>query len=355
MRVSIIAILSMTSVFSFQVAVAGDLVTAKYAGEFLALGAGGRSLGMGSAFVAVARDVTSGYWNPAGLAYVNYPQFMLMHSRQFRGEVNYDFGAVALPVGHKSSLGLSIIRLGVDDIQQTALRNPDVALGETYVDENGQLVRNTPFVKDLFGSTDLALFLTYSKKVADTFSYGGNVKFINRSIGDHSAWGLGFDVGFIFNPASNVFIGLNLQDITTTLLAWDTGRRELLRPSFRAGVTYPIFLSSLGGRIQPAVDFVFRFENRQESALASIGASSVDINYGWEYVYHDAFAVRFGFAGLGDADTGQMNLGQFTAGVGLHFPKLQIDYAYLGHEELGNTHRISARLTLEEPRFRRKK
>ena len=32
----------------------------KYAGEFLALGVGSRSLGMGSAYVAVARDVSAG-------------------------------------------------------------------------------------------------------------------------------------------------------------------------------------------------------------------------------------------------------------------------------------------------------
>ena len=39
----------------------------KYAGEFLNNGAGSRALGMGGAYVAVANDVTAGYWNPAGL------------------------------------------------------------------------------------------------------------------------------------------------------------------------------------------------------------------------------------------------------------------------------------------------
>lgn len=345
------------SIFSLwmDVAGAGDLTTGKYAGEFLTLGAGGQSLGMGGAFVAVARDVTSGYWNPAGLSHLDYPEFMLMHSRQFRGEVNYDYGAVGLPVGEKTSLGLSLIRLGVDDIQETALRNPDVGLGETYVDENGQLVRNTPFVSGLFGGTDLAMFLTYSKRVSQTFSYGGNVKFVNRSIGDNSAWGVGFDIGFMFNPTSRLLVGLNFQDITTTLLAWDTGRRELIRPSVRAGFSYPIVVSQLGGQLQPAVDFVFRFENREQDALASIGAGSVDVNFGWEYRYHDAIAFRFGFANLGDSGAAQMNFGQLSAGVGIQLPKLQIDYAYLGHEDLGNTHRISARLTLQEPKFQRKR
>lgn len=336
---------------------AGGLTTAKYAGEFLGLGVGGRSLGMGGAYVAVAQDVTAGYWNPAGLAFLQYPEVMLMHSRQFSGVVNYDYGSFGLPVGGKSSLGFSLIRLGVDGINETALRNPNVGIGETYVDENGQLVRNTPYVVDTFGATDYALFLTYSKRVSQTFSYGGNVKLINRSIGDNSAWGVGFDVGFLFNPTSKLLVGVNLQDVTSTMLAWDTGRRELIVPSIRTGVTYPIQFSVLGGQIQPSLDFIFRFENRREAALANIGRNSLDISMGWEYKYQDAFSVRFGLSDLGQSATEihQSGMGQFTAGVGLHFPKLDVDYAFLGHEDLGNTHRISARLTLEEPKFKRNK
>ena len=63
----------------------------KYAGEFMAIGIGGRPLGMGGAFTGVADDVTSGYYNPAGLANLNYPQLSLMHSEQFGELVNYDY------------------------------------------------------------------------------------------------------------------------------------------------------------------------------------------------------------------------------------------------------------------------
>jgi len=46
---------------------------AKYAGEFISTGVGGRALAMGGAFVAVANDVTAGYWNPAGLSRIGLP------------------------------------------------------------------------------------------------------------------------------------------------------------------------------------------------------------------------------------------------------------------------------------------
>ncbi len=337
-------------------AIGGELVGAKYAGEFLGLGAGGRSLGMGGAYVAVANDVSSGYWNPAGLSHLDYPQFLLMHSRQFGGSVNYDFAGVGFPVGRRNSLGLTILRVGVDDIIRTQLRNPDKELGELYVDENGQLVRNTPIDKDLqprFNSADYGFLLTYAKRVSATFSYGGNVKLIYRNIGDNSAWGVGFDLGVLLNLTERLKLGLNLQDVTSTLVAWDTGRRELIRPALRAGLTYPVVLSAFGGRIQPAVDFIFRFENRQTANLFDVGPASVDMRVGWEYMYGDIFSLRMGFADLGQPDA-QLSLGKFSAGIGLNLPKLRVDYAYLGHEELGNTHRISARLTLEEPKFLRK-
>src|SRR5512135_545573 len=90
---------------------AGETVFAKYAGEFLTLGVGGRALAMGGATVALANDVTAGYWNPAALALIDYPEMMLMHNEQFAGLVNNDYGAVAIPFGTDASLALSVIRV----------------------------------------------------------------------------------------------------------------------------------------------------------------------------------------------------------------------------------------------------
>ncbi len=40
----------------------------------MAIGVGGRALGLGGAYVALANDVTAGYWNrPA--SNINYPEF----------------------------------------------------------------------------------------------------------------------------------------------------------------------------------------------------------------------------------------------------------------------------------------
>ena len=67
---------------------------AKYSNEFLAIGVGARALGMGNAYVAVTDDVTSGYWNPAGLTAMSSPyQVGLMHSEYFAGVAKYDYAS----------------------------------------------------------------------------------------------------------------------------------------------------------------------------------------------------------------------------------------------------------------------
>ncbi len=94
---------------------------AKYAGEFLSIGVGGRALGLGGAYAALANDVSAGYWNPAALAQINYPEIMLMHDERFGGMLNYDFGAVAIPYGKDVTFGMSVMRLGVDGIPDTRI------------------------------------------------------------------------------------------------------------------------------------------------------------------------------------------------------------------------------------------
>ena len=46
-------------------------VTRKYSNDFMSIGVGARGLAMSNAQVAGVSDITAGYYNPAGLVYVN--------------------------------------------------------------------------------------------------------------------------------------------------------------------------------------------------------------------------------------------------------------------------------------------
>lgn len=340
-RIFHLTALALLAGLALREAHAGGFRTAKYGGEFLTLGAGGRALGMGGAYAALANDVSAGYWNPAGLAQLDYPQIMLMHSQQFSGVVKYDYGSYAMPLGASRSLGIGLIRLGVDDIPVTRLSNPALKLGEEYVDENGVTRLNTPYVARTISDAEYALFFSYAMQRNSKLALGANAKLIHKNVGDNSAWGLGFDIGAIYKPAGNLLIGLNLQDITTTVLAWNSGTREVIIPTLKAGVAYPLRISGLGGSIAPAIDFDIRFEGRDYAAQFAAGPVSVDSHLGWEYQYQNLFALRLG-----------SDVGKFSAGAGLNLSKLQIDYAFLSHDELGSSHRISARLSLHGARSR---
>lgn len=315
---------------------------AKYAGEFLSLGVGGRALGMGGASAALANDVTAGYWNPAGLARLDYPQIVLMHDEQFGSLVNHDYGAVAIPVGPRTSLGLSIIRVGVDDIPDT--RNAGVDINGNVTFDPAQFSRIDPDRVTYFSAADWALYLTYARRQTDQFAYGANVKIIRRELGSNSATGLGFDLGAWYTPMENLLLGLNLQDVTTTFLAWNTGRNELISPTVKLGSAY--LIDALGGRFAPAVDVDVRFENRRSASMAHLGPVSFDFHTGLEYQFKNLIAVRIGYS----------DVKQLTVGAGLHFPKLNIDYSFAKFDaidQLGSTHRISMMFTLETEQFKR--
>jgi hypothetical protein len=322
---------------------------AKYAGEFMALGVGGRALGMGGTFVAVANDVTSGYYNPAGLGNLNYPQLALMHSEHFGNLANYDYGAVAIPFQNDMSFGLSVMRLGIDGIPDTREALYDGSLGTEYTiyDISNPYARLNYDKITEFSNQDWAFYLTFAKRQSENFYWGANVKVIRRDIAEYGATGIGFDVGAFWIPIEDLSVGANLQDATTTLVAWNTGTNELISPTLKLGSAYKI-TGILDGYIMPAVDFDVRFENRRFASQFNLGPVSFDAHAGLEWNILGLVFIRGGYS----------DVKQFTVGAGVKLPKLNIDYSFARFSEseidrLPDSHRISLILTLEEPRFLR--
>lgn len=122
----------------------------KYSNEFLNIGTGARSLGMGGSVIASSKDVYSGYWNPAGLTSLENTQVALMHSAYFAGIANYDYGSFAGKAGDKGAVGISLVRFGVDGIANTfdLIRNGEI-----------DYTRVTSF-----NATDFAAIVSYAQK-----------------------------------------------------------------------------------------------------------------------------------------------------------------------------------------------
>ncbi len=336
---------------------------AKYAGEFLSIGAGARGLAMGSAFCAVADDATAGYWNPAGLHLLQGQEAQLMHSERFGGLVTYDYLGYGRSNG-STGLGASLFRTDAGDIADTRDlewydTGSDGVFGEDGTGEpgdsgnddydpesnpygtegNGQWDPGEEIIYDesriSWGSgVDYALYLSWSRSFTSTLSLGASAKLVHRSLVGYRAFGMGLDVGVRWQPSEAFSAGLNLQDVTGTHMFWDTGSNESVLPTAKLGFAFRWPLRKFATVATFAADGDFRFEGREYAAQYHFGGVSLDTHLGAEFTVKELVSLRIGAAE-----------GDMTAGLGLSLDlfrrPVSLDYAYLAHQDLDSTHRIS--------------
>lgn len=300
------------------------LAVDKFAAEFLRIGIGARALGMGGSFVSIADDASATYWNPAGLVQLESREAMGMHASQFGGVVNHDVLGVATPLhtsNRRVAIGLTAIRLGVDHIKVTK----DAKVGE---DANGNPIIDPNRVEER-SAYDLAFLLTYARSMSDRVSTGLNVKVIRQSlVGEGASFGIGFDLGVLYHPNPTLAVGARFTP--TTRIFWDTGRRETVSPTLTLGAHTTRQLDALQGSLTLGLDAGFSFEGQQADQFQT-GNLSGNLLPGVEYWFRNTVALRAG-----------SDSGNFTAGAGVRYKQVGADYAYLSHDQLDATHRISA-------------
>jgi hypothetical protein len=347
---------------------------AKYGADFLAGGAGGRALGMGAA-VALTQDVASGYWNAAGLSGLAYPELGYLHAERFAGIVSFDYAAAAMPLSGASTVGLSYFRSGVNDIKNTL---------DAWDAERDQPRANYEGIRT-FSAADHAFFLSYARSLSRSFSVGVTGKLIRRSIGDFAeAWGYSFDVG-AQTRVGRIRLGANLQDVAGMYQSWSVnpdaftagddvnpqtgqpytfqeafgqelpqGGTYVVPPVARLGAGYDL---PLGGALTATLgaDLDLAFDNQRAYAF-NAGRVSMHPRVGTELGYRGVVAFRAGLSRIEPGEDGGVSFSP-VLGAGLTLQQFSIDYGFgdfagMG-SELGQTHRISARLVLRQSRLAR--
>jgi hypothetical protein len=300
----------------------------KYAAEFLRIGVGARALGMGGAFTAIADDASAAYWNPAGLASMNRPELLFMHAEQFGDLANHDFFGYVQPMvgGSTGTVGFAAVRYGVDDILMTR---------DAWTDRNhnGRVdageVDPALFRKE--SDAEWGFLFTYARPLGDRWRVGGNLKILRQALVRNTSFGMGADLGLLFSPSPSLSFGARFADITTTQISWDTGTREVVDPSLAIGAKWSRSLAGLRSDLVLAADLATTFDGRDAASQFSGGSLGGDFQGGLEYWYARAVALRAG-----------TSAGTWTAGGGLRYRGLGVDYAFLPHDDLGDTHRVSA-------------
>lgn len=313
--------------------------TPKYSNEFLSIGVSAQAMGMSNAMVAHVDDVTSGYWNPAGLLLVKPDiQLGIMHAEYFAGIAKYDYGSVAIPLREKNAaVGFSIIRFGVDDIPNTLfLVEPDGSINYDNI--------------TAFSVADYAFMGSYARQLKwKGLRVGGTAKVVHREAGSFAtAWGFGLDAGAQMDVNKWKF-GVQLRDITSTFNAWSFSfteeEKEVLIATGNSVPENSLEITTPKMIIGAARDFTI---NEQFGLLAEVNADittdgrrnvlvsaepfSIDPHIGIEADYRDFIFLR---AGLGnvqryipddlyeEAWTVQPNMG-----LGIVVGPVQLDYAY---------------------------
>jgi hypothetical protein len=311
----------------------------KYSNEFLNIGVGARALGMGNTGVSTVNDVTSGYWNPAGLlGQTSNIQVGLMHAEYFAGIAKYDYGAVSKRIDSNSVVGVSFIRFGIDNIPNTL----------ELIDANGNVDYNR--IKT-FNAVDAAVLLSYARNIPQLkgVQLGGNFKIVRRRLGNFGgAWGFGLDAGAKYN-----YKGWDLavmgRDISGTFNAWSVNLTDNEKavfqqtgndiPSSSLEVTVPRLI--MGGAktyyfwkdrisVLGEVNFINTFDGKRNTVIKT-NLWSLDPAIGTEVGYKKFIFLRGGLGNiqkqLSPDGKKKVTTIQPNIGVGIRYKIFSLDYA----------------------------
>ncbi len=266
---------------------------------FLKLGVGGRALGMGEAYTAVAGDPSAMYYNPAGIAFNQSSSLMLMHKAWIQG-VSTEYISAQTKISHLG-FGVSVNATSVDDIQLREIPGPPIGT---------------------FSAKNAAIGLSAAYAIDSAWSLGLTGKFLYEKILIDEASGFGLDLGSVYRTPWDISVGFSLSNLGSVNELQE--QSSTLPTIYRGGVAYSRSVPSLTGDILVAGDIVvFAKDN------------TTHFHFGGEYIYNQTFAIRAGYQTGYEARS-------VTTGVGIHYDVLQIDYAFIPTQyDLGTTHTFS--------------
>ena len=285
--------------------------------EFLKIGVGSRATAIGDAFVAVANDASALYWNPAGLVQFKQDQVMFSHN-QWLVDINHDFLGAVYHLDESNAFGVAVTSLSTADMPVTTEFAP---FGNgTY-----------------FGYGDLAVGLTYSRRMTDKFSFGGTVRYIEETLDKIKMRGVMIDLGTYywtglgstrFAVAVSNFGNQMAPDGKVILV----GKRE--KSEWQAYSPPTIF--RIGFAFEP-----YESENNRLTASVQLNHpndNSENVSSGVEYSWRNIVLLRGGYKFNVDEQN-------YSFGFGINIPLkiayCTVDYSYSNFTNLGNAQRFS--------------
>ncbi len=305
--------------------------TGTVAAPFLEIPVGASAVGMGSAFVSLANDATSLYWNPAGSAWLAQSEVLAMHTTWI-ADTRFDYAAFVLPLEDIGTLGVNFTSLSMDDMKVTTVEKPE-GTGE------------------YFSAGDLAVGLSYAHRLTDRFTIGFNAKFIQQTIWHESASAFALDVGTIFRTdlIGGLVIGASLSNFGTPMKmsgrdARQFGIIDATKPGTNSQIPEDVetdswdlpLLFQIGVSTTPLKTDDYRVTISADALHPNDDYES--INMGGEFAFEEMVFLRGGFMSLvkgGQKPFGRDQAGGLSLGFGVSSGSflsstttLKFDYAY---------------------------
>ncbi len=263
------------------------------------VGVGARALGMGGGFTSLANDASAIYYNPAGLASLQWQEFSAMHMTLFEGSI-FDYGGWVYPDLKLGGIGIGYMRIGTNDI----VRRND------YTDEG------------TFGYSNSEVILAYGKNLQGSVSAGLSFKIVNQSLDNLSDYGFGFDIGMMAHIRKKVSFGLLFRNLVPPELTLKNSS-ETSPISIVGGMAVHDLALSKTDRLAASFDLE-KIENKE-----------VEVHTGVEFTLYNNYMLRAGY----DRDN-------LSFGAGVQLERFRFDYAYKMLSYIEDSHRFSVSFLL---------
>lgn len=250
---------------------------------------------MGQAYTAQADDVSSLYWNPAGIAILNQSQASFMYNQLVQGQT-YSNIAVATPL-ENGGIGGSVSYLGFGSI--------------SGYDANANPTGNVNAYSGV-GTLGGAWLL-------GPLSLGANIKGVQTQLADVSATGVAADLGGLWTFQQPVMGGTLRAGATVRNIGSGQNfinQNDPFPLEWRLGVAA---VQMMDRKLNASLDYGKQID--LPGALYT----------GVEYWVVPTLALRLGYAGTDQEGSG------LTAGLGLKVKNFSFDYAYASYGDLGMT------------------
>jgi hypothetical protein len=291
--------------------------------QFLKINGDARQAALGGAFTAISNgDASSVFGNPASLSDVQNID-VRVNVLQWIADINYQSLAAAYSFGQFGVVAVSIAMLDYGDIPETI--NMSSGTGGT-----------TPVITgNMFSANDMVVGLSYSKKITENLSIGGNIRWMQQQIAELSMSNWSLDFGTLYYTGfRSLRIAITARNFgpDSRFGGWSeeyqTESDNVRMPlDFRAGIAMD-FLDEPGSPhlLTTIVEGDHPNDGKEKFHL------------GVSYAFDGKFFVRGGYKFNYDVQ-------KFTFGAGITYPLGvtvgTINYAYVDFGELTQVHMFS--------------